>query len=80
MIYGVGNAAWTETCNLNMLILSAATKAMQITTAQGGGFHREGCEGLKSSQQLPLCFILRELVKNIERLNPSFILQVEDVL
>lgn len=28
VIYGVGNVVWKETCNLNMLILSAAAKAM----------------------------------------------------
>lgn len=35
VIYGVGNVVWEETCNLNMLILSAATRAMQIKTLQG---------------------------------------------
>lgn len=28
VIYGVGNAVREETCNLNMLILSAATQGM----------------------------------------------------
>ena len=37
MIYGVGNVAQEETCNLNMLILSAATPAVQIKTLWGGG-------------------------------------------
>ena len=36
VIYGIGNVVWEETCNLNRLILSVATQAMQIKTLQGG--------------------------------------------
>lgn len=34
VIYGVGNVVREETCNLNMLILSAVTRAVQIKTLQ----------------------------------------------
>lgn len=37
VIYGVGNVVREETCNLNMLILSAATQAVEIKILQRGG-------------------------------------------
>lgn len=30
VIYGVGNVVWKETCNLNMLILSAAVSGLSL--------------------------------------------------
>lgn len=37
VMYGVGNAVWKEIGDLKMLILPAATRAVQIKSQKGGG-------------------------------------------